>query len=745
MNIGMVQNVLLIWLHNNIDDNSADYRNILMQLQHVVNTIMVFTDVDKCIDFLTGICNETVLMIISDALFQDIIPLIHNVTHLHTLLVHCENKEQYEQLPQNWPKVKGIFTEILPIYEVLKRDAQQCEHNAISISFMTTDSDMSRKKIDELDCSFMWTQILKEILLSIKFEEKHTKQFIECCGEMFADNGNELTNINKFGQKYRDQTPIWWYTCQSFLYSMLNCALRTMSVDTIIKMGFFISDLCRHIKQLHIEQFDIRYSNEIFTVYRGQGMSRADFDQMNKTKGGLLSFNNFLSTSRDYNVSHAFAESNLQNPDLMGILFVMTIDPSKSTTPFACIKGISYFKAEDEILFSMHTVFRIRDITSMDEKQRLFQVDLTLTSDDDQDLRALTDRIRADAFLEEAGWHRLGKLLLRMHQSEKAEKVYEVLLKHATEDSERGTIYHHIGWAKYGQGEYNEAIRYYEKALAIRHQSLSPNHPDLAKTYNNIVNVYRDMGEYSKALLSHEKALAIQQQSLPPKHPDVAMSYNNVGMVYENMGEYSKALSSYEKALAIWQQSHPPNHPDLGCSYSNIGSVYEKMGEYSKALSYHEKDLEISQKSLPPNHPDLAATYNNIGTLLEEMGEYLRALSFYEKALAIWQQSHPPNHPDSALSHNNIGIVYRKMNEYSKALSFLEKAVKMRQQSLPSNHPDLAVSYESIGNVYENIGDYLKARAFYERAVDIGQHSLPPNHPELQRWRKSIENVKTKL
>jgi hypothetical protein len=40
INIQMVQNVLLIWLDNNIDDNSNDCRNTITQLRRVVNNIM---------------------------------------------------------------------------------------------------------------------------------------------------------------------------------------------------------------------------------------------------------------------------------------------------------------------------------------------------------------------------------------------------------------------------------------------------------------------------------------------------------------------------------------------------------------------------------------------------------------------------------------------------------------------------------------------------------------------------------
>jgi hypothetical protein len=189
-------------------------------------------------------------------------------------------------------------------------------------------------------------------------------------------------------------------------------------------MGFFIGDLHRHIEQLHKKQFAGQSSNKSFTVYRGQGVSKADFEELKKIKGGLISFNNFLSTSKNLDVSSSFARRALPNPDMLGILFVMVIDPSKSTAPFASITDVSYYKdKEDEVLFAMHTVFRIGDIMPMPigENHRLFQVELTLTSDNDKDLRRLTDYIREASFPDHEGWYRLGTVLLKMGQSEKAQ------------------------------------------------------------------------------------------------------------------------------------------------------------------------------------------------------------------------------------------------------------------------------------------------------------------------------------
>jgi tetratricopeptide (TPR) repeat protein len=604
--IKMVQNILLIWLDTNINIKNEDCGNTVTQLRRVVNDINTFTDGEDCIQFIDTINDNKVCMIISGSLGQHIVPRVHNMSQVDSIFIFCGNKKYHEQWTKEWSKIKGVFTEITPICEALKQASQQCEQNAISISFVSTSGDASSKSLDRLDPMFMYTQIMKEILLSITFEQQHFKEFVDYCCQIFDDNEEELENVNKLKQSYRSKTPVWWYTCQCFLYPMLNRALRMSDLDIIIKMGFFIGDLHRQIEKLHKKQSGDHQTGKMLTVYRGQGLSKADFQKLKETKGGLMSFNNFLSTSKDCNVSLGFARSALADPDSVGIFFVMNIDPSKSKTPFASINGISYFPEEDEVLFSMHSVFRIHDIKSMGENQRLIQVDLTLTGeDDDKDLRKLTDRIREETFPHVEGWYRLGLVLDNMGQFEKSQQVFEVLVDQATDESTKAYIYGQLGIMKRKQGEYKEAITFYEKSLEIFKKTLPTNHPNLANSYNNIGNVYKDMGEYSKALSCHEKALEIREQSLPSNHPSLANSYNNIGNVYDNMGEYSKALSYYEKDLEISQKLLPPNHPDLAMSWYNIGLLYEKMSEYRKAESFYDRAVNIGKQSLPPNHPDL--------------------------------------------------------------------------------------------------------------------------------------------
>ncbi|CAF1158658.1 unnamed protein product [Adineta steineri] len=655
INVQRMQNVLLIWLDNNIDENNDDCQNTIAQLRQAVNDTNTFTDADQCLEFIQTIIDKKVCMVISGSLGQHIVPRVYSMSQIDSIFIFCGNRKRHEQWTKDWPKIKGVFTDITSICEALKSAAHQCEQNAIPMSFVG-----SNKRLDQLDPSFMYTQIIKEILLTIEFEQAHIQNYIDYCRNAFKGNAKEIENIKQLEEEYYGRTPIYWYTCDMFLYPMLNRALRLMDGDIIIRMGFFISDLHQHIKQLHQEQYTSITTADTFIVYRGQGLSTGDFEQLMKTKGGLISFNNFLSTSTARNVSLGFAQNAITNPDQIGVLFIMKINPEQSTTAFASIAGISKFQEEDEVLFSMHSVFRIRDIKQMDGNNRLYEVNLILTADNDPELSRLTDYIRQESYPDSEGWARLGSVLIDMGQFDKAEEIYKVLLDQTNDDEDKAPLYANIGLIKDDQGKYEEALTLYEKSLAIYRKTLSPDHPSLAMSYNNIGNVHRSMSNYPEALSSHQKALKIQQQSLPSNHPDLAYSYGNIGNVHAEMRNYPEALSSHEKSLEISKQSLPSNHPDLASSYNNIGLVHRNMGNYPKALSSHEEALEIKQQSLPSNHPSLASSYNNIGLVHEDMGNYSKARTCYEHAIQIAQQSLPSNHPDLQLYTNNLEDVKNK-------------------------------------------------------------------------------------
>lgn len=721
----IVGNSVLIWLDTNSNGSNDNFYRLKDQLQHVVQTIKIFVDVDQCIDFLTDIQDEKVFLVVFEGIAQQVIPSIHNIDQLYAVYIFSEGETTNQQWIQHWWKIKGIYLQTESICDILQQEIKQYDQNSISMSFIPNDEDIQDKNLNQLDPTFMYTQILKEIILEIRYNKQSIQDFATYCQSIHCA---EVSSIDAFERNYASQQPIWWYTSETYLYPMLNHALRTLETDIIIKIGFFINDLYKNIERLHSEQFNVHSPS--FTVYRGQSLSKADFDRLMKTNGGLLSFNNFLSTSLDKDISLIFADSNQMNPDLVGILFVINIDPSISSVPFACVKDISRFSDENEILFSMHTIFRINDIKKPDHTNEFWQVELKLTSDNDQQLRLLTDRIR----IETGGgksWLRMGFLLMKIGHFNKAEEVYMSLLNQTSDAFEKAAIYNQLGLIKQAQGEFGKAIEFCEKCIEISRKILPENDPDLATMYGNHALIYDSIGKHNKAISLFEKCLKIRQKVLPSNDPYLAISYMNLGMMYFRKNEYTKTLSFYEKAQRIFKESLPSNHPDLALSYHHIACAYERLGNYPNALLFHKKALDIREKVLSPNHPDFTVSYVNIATVYEAMGNYSQALSYHEKAREIYEKILPFNHPMLATFYNNVASVYHAIGEYRKSLKYYEQAHEILAKNYSADHPDLATSYNNLANIYYSMKEYEKALLTQQKAHEIIEKSFPINYQKL--------------
>ena len=403
-----IQKFLLIWLDVNMDSSKgADtFSHSIADLYDVVSSIQTFMDIDECIDFLTDVKYEKVTMILHDEVGDNVMSFLHQISRLIAVFILSDDKSKYEQTTtKNWRKVKGIFTEITHISESIKRFLRRYDEDNIPFSCITAET-IANPNLDQLPPSFMYTQLIKETILELEYNEQSIKDFLTYFKQHHAYYVIDLKSVTALAENYHSHTSIWWYSSPSFVCSILNKVLRNRETSTIAKMAFFIRDLHTQLEQLHKQQFNTGSTSQAFTVYRGQGLPGEDFEKLGKTKGGLLSFEQFLSTSSDRDISYSFALSVSDVTALIPILFHITVDPSRSTTPFACIDNFSYYPHEKEILFSMHAVFRIGEITQDVEHQRLYEVKLTLTDESDQQLSGLTQYIGQE--LTVVGWNRMG-------------------------------------------------------------------------------------------------------------------------------------------------------------------------------------------------------------------------------------------------------------------------------------------------------------------------------------------------
>ncbi|CAF2915049.1 unnamed protein product [Rotaria sp. Silwood2] len=213
----------------------------------------------------------------------------------------------------------------------------------------------------------------------VEFEmcDENKQSMLKLCRAHYSQSQLELKNIKEFELTYTPSDAIMWYTRDSFIYKMINRALRSFDEHKLHAMAFFIRDLRQ---QLKLNYRNLTWANSPM-VYRGICLTEKDMQRIRDIpKGSLISTNGFLSTSRTCDIALAYATKkyDIVKDSLCHILFEIDVSMVMVDSPviFADVSHVSQFPEENEILFDIGTVFQI-DNVNYDDTSDLWTIRLT--------------------------------------------------------------------------------------------------------------------------------------------------------------------------------------------------------------------------------------------------------------------------------------------------------------------------------------------------------------------------------
>ncbi|MEY2526307.1 MAG: hypothetical protein QOE73_1078 [Verrucomicrobiota bacterium] len=170
-----------------------------------------------------------------------------------------------------------------------------------------------------------------------------------------------------------------------------------------------------------------------------------------------------------------------------------------------------------------------------------------------------------------------------------------------------------------------EAIKFYEKAIAAGTQLDDLPYSDLGTMLNNIALIFRKSGRQKAAEPYYLHALQIYEKQLGPEHPDVASVLNNLAVFYTNERRYSEAEKTHLRALAIREKAHPATHPDIAQSKCNLAVVYHSRGDYAKAAELYRASLKSWEEATDQPPEDYEIVASNYADLLRSLGKARKA------------------------------------------------------------------------------------------------------------------------
>ncbi|MBU1095622.1 MAG: CHAT domain-containing protein [Bacteroidetes bacterium] len=284
------------------------------------------------------------------------------------------------------------------------------------------------------------------------------------------------------------------------------------------------------------------------------------------------------------------------------------------------------------------------------------------------------------------------------------------------------------------EGQFENALNNFEKAVKIRKVVEGEVTPFLPDLYTNEANIYSIKGDYDNSSAYYEKALNAQIEIYGDDHPFVALTYMNMGVLFgEHLGDYDRAILLYEKALSIYLKKYGQKNMEVARVYFNIGSNYYRSGNFSKSLSFYDKALSVYYDVLAKeSHSDVSMSYHEMGKVYESLKNYKKAISYYEKALSIRLNVFGEQHSDVAVNYNSLGITNRILGNYNKAIKYHKDAIRILKKSYGNIHPEISESYNDLGAVY-------LAEGRFKEAIQNIQQAITANIPDYNNTDPVLE------
>jgi tetratricopeptide (TPR) repeat protein len=300
-------------------------------------------------------------------------------------------------------------------------------------------------------------------------------------------------------------------------------------------------------------------------------------------------------------------------------------------------------------------------------------------------------------------WKALGNELLIVQSYENAAAALE-RASVAEPDASDPELWHTIGKAWLGAGNFSNAVAACRKAVALRKEFFEA-WVSLGQGQTELNNVKDAHAAFAKAA------------ELNPKDKDIWVSVGNSLYAQAN---YPSSIEAYLKATAL--------RPDTDGIWHNIGLAYHIQQKYAEAVDAFQKSIE--------GNPESAEAWYQMGRSYAELGQYDDAATCFARTVELT--------PDAHDAWYRQGLSFAKAKKHAEAIPAFIKAAELNASDAAIWY-ELGLSYSAAGNGAEAVQAFTQSitlagdrpEAYYQ--LGLAQESLGVYEEAIAAYQKSTE------
>ncbi|CAF1563133.1 unnamed protein product [Adineta ricciae] len=662
-----------------LDPDLEAVRQLEKKVKDIIDYVELFDNPTKCEEYMRQIKYEGIIFIVSSLLVTSIISNIHDLQQLHAIYVYNQSKTKIKEdwIEKNCTKLGGLFIDSNELiqYLILNR-SRLVKTLADDTEFLFKKPEIERTVIGK---AFQYgLHPFVRLLLDHPINRNRGKEkLINYVKSYYKDNASEMKKILDFEEKYIPNDVILWYTKDSFIFRILNKALRLQNYEIIFLFRFFIIDLWNQIECENWKYFQV-HSDFPIVCYRGQMMTKSEIENLKKLN--LVTLNTFLSTSRNREVALMFTDQNQTSTKniLQSVLFVISIENWTKDCKyplFADITSLSSFREEEETLFMAGAEF---DITSVEFNQTKLLWIINLKLRQTPTWSFFEEKESHHASILECG---LSLFEYNNHNSSSQVEQYftAVLNEFSFSDRYVFACYTGLGLIALFSKNYDLALEYFHKCLDISKNNFEENFNLMSLVLCFIGNVYRERNDYNVALDWYEKALKSKfycylKYSLPVPYLFNDYPLFNIAFVYKLKGDVHQAWKTYENFI---ENSSNIDDFDEEITYSRICTVFTDNTNFDTNMEQSKMFINISFDYMIKHNSNAVFTaYKLLAIEYFNNKCYQLSLELFNLQRILLLNYGSNEYGQSALNYQWIAKVYLRMGHIDMGIKSYKEALE---------------------------------------------------------------------
>jgi tetratricopeptide (TPR) repeat protein len=308
-------------------------------------------------------------------------------------------------------------------------------------------------------------------------------------------------------------------------------------------------------------------------------------------------------------------------------------------------------------------------------------------------------------------WKALGNELLTVESFEQAAGALEKAAA-AEQDKNDPELWHTIGKAWFGAGNFDNSVRCCRKAVELRkdffnawvtlgqgltelgtfkdaHDAFAKGadlNPKDGNIWVSVGNSLYSQEKYQPAIEAYLKATELRS--------DTDTIWHSIGLAYQLQRKYAKAADAFQKSIDT-----NPNVPEVwyqqGCSYA-------ELGKHAEAGACFSKTVELA--------PDTHDAWYRMGLSLAKTENHAEAVPAFIKAVDI-------NASDAGIWYN-LGLSYAATGSGAEAVKAFTQSI-----GITDNKPEV---YYQLGLAQESLGAFEQAIPAYQKAAELQPENVDP-------------------